>query len=147
MGRRTIWTPEMDKALREIYPKRGGQAAADRLRMSVEQVWQRAAWLGLKAPHGRGAAWTPDEDDMMREHYLDLGVTGLIPMLKGRTHVAIENRAFVLGLGRRLKSNGDRMVRSYDHRALAEALGMADREPPSLARMPARVHRILGAGL
>jgi hypothetical protein len=37
-------------------------------------------------------------------------------------------------------------VRDYDHRALSHALGMFRGVPDSLARLPARVHRILEGG-
>jgi len=100
-------------------------------------------------------AWTTEEQAVLRVQYPKGGAESCLDWLPGRSRDAIASRAGFLGLridagvlsdkcrakGRKGAAAAPR-AGELDHRALAAALGMNGAEPASLARLPARVHRI-----
>lgn len=91
---RRIWTPQLVRRLRSLYPKLGPVETAARLGLSRSAVTTRANRLGIST--GR-RYWTEADSQTVRDLY-PTNTAEEIASALGRTRKAIEQHAKLLGL-------------------------------------------------
>ncbi len=121
------WTTEQDGQLREGWPKvQSRQTSAARLAkkmgLTVHQVRQRAAFLGLRAMHYGFEPWSETEDELLGQ-YVHLPIRRIQKKLLAagfkRTETAIANRRYRINAS--VVGNGQ----YYSARELAQLMGIS----------------------
>lgn len=97
------WTAEEDQILKDRYASEGARNLVSLLPgRSIRAINNRAELLGLPSPScKRTDCWSEHDLNVLKEHYSELGVKGVLPLLEKKySPVAIHNMAYKLGLRR-----------------------------------------------
>lgn len=137
---RTRWTPEEHDLFTAHYPEGGSAACINAgLNRTALAISLRAHRLGIAAPSNLGGSsarkWTPAEDNLLRKHYAEHGVKGVLEAGVNRTTSAIYARAVRLGV-------------KHDHRntnadAASEAIADVAANPAKPSTPPPGITRTL----
>lgn len=115
----SMWTPEEDDLLRELWHVLPVEQISERIGRSVKGIYRRAARLGLTSGESQEPkkTWTPEDDAVLKEHVGTMTFAEIGALL-GRTDKSVKARALHLclrgGPKPRLPKQKDHLRRCHD---------------------------------